>query len=154
MATKLAMHNGNPLQYSCLENPMDRGAWWAAVHGVAKSQTWLSYFTFTFYFHALEKEMATHSIIPAWKLWWIEKPGGLQSAGSLRVERDWAWTGEGNGIPLQYSCLENPMDGGAWWTAVHGVVKSRTWLKRLSSSSNILHLFIYIFSSKTTYTFL
>ena len=53
--------SGTPLQYTCLENPMDRGAWWAAVHGVAKSQTRLSNFTFTFLFHALEKEMATHS---------------------------------------------------------------------------------------------
>ena len=56
--------NGNPLQYSCLENPMDRGAWCAAVHGVVKSQTGLSNFTFTFHFHALEKEMATHSSLP------------------------------------------------------------------------------------------
>ena len=61
----LAEGNGNPLQYSCLENPMDRGAWWAAVHGVAKSQTRLSNFTFRFHFHALEKEMATHSRILA-----------------------------------------------------------------------------------------
>ena len=53
--------NGTPLQYSCLENPMDGGAWWAAVHGVAKSQTRLSDFTFTFHFHALEEEMTTHS---------------------------------------------------------------------------------------------
>ena len=60
--------NGNPLQYSCLENPMDGGAWWAAVHGVAKSQTRLSDFTFTFHFHALEEEMATHSSILAWEI--------------------------------------------------------------------------------------
>ena len=53
--------NGTPLQQSCLENPMDGGAWWAAVHGVAKSRTQLSDFTFIFHFHALEKEMATHS---------------------------------------------------------------------------------------------
>ena len=57
--------NGHPLQYSYMENPMDRGAWWAAVHGVAKSQTLLSDFTFTFYFHVLEKEMATHSSLLA-----------------------------------------------------------------------------------------
>ena len=57
--------NGNPFQYSCLENPMDGGAWWAAVHGVAKSQERLSDFTFTFHFHALEKEMATHCSILA-----------------------------------------------------------------------------------------
>ena len=60
--------NGNPLQHSCLEHPMDGGAWWAAVHGVARSQTWLSDFTFTFHFHALEKEMATHSSVLAWRI--------------------------------------------------------------------------------------
>ena len=60
--------NGTPLQYSCLENPMDGGPWWAAVHGVAKSQTWLSDFAFTFHFHALEKEMATHSSVLAWRI--------------------------------------------------------------------------------------
>ena len=68
--------NGTRLQYSCLENPMDGGAWWAAVHGVAKSWTRLSDFTFTFHFHTLEKEMATHSSVLAWRIpmdrraWW------------------------------------------------------------------------------------
>ena len=80
--------NGHPLQYSCLENPMDRGAWRATVHGVAKSRTRLSDFTFTFHFHALEKEMATHSSILAWKIPWTEEPGGLQSMGSQRVGHD------------------------------------------------------------------
>ena len=60
--------NGTPLQYSCLENPMDGGAWWAAVHGVTKSRTRLSDFTFIFRFHALEKEMATHSSVLAWRI--------------------------------------------------------------------------------------
>ena len=60
--------NGTPLQYSCLENPMDGGAWWAAVRGVAKSRTRLSDFTFTFHFHALEKEMAAHSSVLAWRI--------------------------------------------------------------------------------------
>ena len=60
--------NGTPLQYSCLANPMDGGAWWAAVHGVTKSQTQLSNFTLTFHFHALEKEMATHSSVLAWRI--------------------------------------------------------------------------------------
>ena len=78
---------------------MDGGAWWAAVHGVAKSQTRLSNFTFTFHF-------------------------------SLSC------IGEGNGNPLQYSCLENPRDGGAWRAAVYEVTQSRTWLKWLSSSSS------------------
>ena len=77
--------NGTPLQYCCLENPMDGGAWWAAVHGVAKSQTRPSDFTFTFHFHALEKEMATHSSALAWKIPWMEEPGRLQSMGSRRV---------------------------------------------------------------------
>ena len=78
--------NGTPLQYSCLENPMDGGAWWAAVHEVAKSCTWLSNFTFTFHFHALEKEMATHSSVLAWRIPRTAEPGGLLSMGSHRVK--------------------------------------------------------------------
>ena len=81
--------NGNPLQYSCLENPMDGAAWWATVHGVAKSQTRLSDFTFTFHFHASEKEMATHSSVLAWRIPGTEEPG-LQSLGSQRVGHNWA----------------------------------------------------------------
>ena len=73
--------NGSPLQSSCLENPRDRGAWWAAVHGVAKSRTWLNDFTFTFHFHALEKEMATHSSVLAWRIPGTEEPSGLLSMG-------------------------------------------------------------------------
>ena len=69
--------NGKPLQYSCVENPMDVGAWWAIVHGVATSRLRLSDFTFTFHFHAVEKEMATHSSTLAWKSPWTEEPGGL-----------------------------------------------------------------------------
>ena len=80
--------NGSPLQYSCLENPVDRGAWWAVVHGVAKSRTRLSDFTFTFHFHALEKEMAAHFSTLAWKIPWMEEPDSLQSMGSQRVRHD------------------------------------------------------------------
>ena len=80
--------NGTPLQYSCLENPMDGGAWWAAVHGVVKSRTRLSSLTFTFHFHALEKEMATHSSVLAWRIPGMVEPDGLQSMGSLRVRHD------------------------------------------------------------------
>ena len=80
--------NGTPLQYSCLENPMDGGAWWAAVHGVAKSRTRLGDFTFTFHFHALEKEMATHSSVLAWRIPGTGEPGGLPSVGSHRVGHD------------------------------------------------------------------
>ena len=77
-----------PLQYSCLENPTDRGAWWAAVHGVPKSRTRLCDFTFTFHFYALEKEMAPHSSILVGKIPWTKEPGRLQSKGSLRVGHD------------------------------------------------------------------
>ena len=80
--------NGSPLQYSCLENPMDGGAWWAAVHGVARSQTRLSDFTFTFHFHALEKEMVTHSSVLAWRIPGTGEAGGLPSVGSHRVGHD------------------------------------------------------------------
>ena len=82
--------NGNPLQYSCLENSMDGGAWWAAVHGVIRSWTRLSDFTFTFHFHALEKEMATHSSVLAWRIpgtgepWWAAVYGIAQSWTRLK----------------------------------------------------------------------
>ena len=92
----------------------------------------------------LEKAMAPHSSNLAWKTPWMEEPGGPQSMGSLRVGQDSVtslslftfmhWRQNGN--PLQCSCLENPRDGGAWWTAIHGVAQSRTRLKRLSSSSS------------------
>ena len=83
--------------------------------------------------------MAPHSSTLAWKIPWMEVPGGLQSMGSIRVGHDWttslSHTGEGNGNPLQCSCLENPRDGGAWWAAIYGVAQSQTRLKRFSSSS-------------------
>ena len=88
--------------------------------------------------------MATHSSTVAWKIPWMEEPGGLQSMGSVRVRHtteqlhfhfSLSCLGEGNGNPFQCSCLENPRDGGAWWAAVSGVAQSQTRLKRLSSSS-------------------
>ena len=87
--------------------------------------------------------MAPHSSTLAWKIPCMEDPGRLQSVGSLRVEHDWVtslslftFIGEGDGNPLQCSCLENPRDGGAWWAAIYGVIHSRTRLKWLSSSSS------------------
>ena len=84
--------------------------------------------------------MAPHSSTLAWKLPWTEEPGRLQSMGSQRVRNNWATSlslsciGEGNGNPLQCSCLENPRNGGAWWAPIYGVAQSQTRLKRLSSS--------------------
>ena len=112
--------------------------------------------------------MATHSSTLAWKIPWTEEPGGLQSMGSLRVRHDWATSlslftftfhfhfslsciGEGNGNPLQYSCLEDPRDGGAWWAAIYGVAQSRTWLMWLNSSSSSSKTFIYCLLMKGTW---
>ena len=88
LAQCLGEGNGTPLQHSCLENPMGGGAWKAAVHGVAKSRTSLSDFTFTFHFHALEKEMATHSSVLAWRIPGMAEPGVLPSTGSHRDRHD------------------------------------------------------------------
>ena len=134
---------------------MDGGARWAAVHGVAKSRTRLSNFSFTFHFHALEKEMATHSSVLAWRIPGTGEPGGLPSMGPHRVSHDWSNLAAGgsagkesacnvgdrssipglgrspeesNGYPLQYSGLENSMDRGAWQAAVQGIAKSWTQL--------------------------
>ena len=88
--------------------------------------------------------MAPHSSTLAWKIPWMEEPGGLQSMGSLELDMteqlhfhfSLSCIGEGNGNPLQCSCLENPRDGGAWWAAVSGVAQSRKQLKQLSNSSS------------------
>ena len=88
MLEKAGEGNGTPLQSFCLENPTDGGAWWSAVHGVAKSRTQLSDFTFTFHSHALEKEMATHSSVLAWRIPGTWETGGLRSMGSHRVGHD------------------------------------------------------------------
>ena len=114
----------------------------------------------------LEKAMAPHSNTLAWKIPWMEEPDRLQSMGSLRVGHDWATSlslftfmfGEGNGSPLQCSCLENPRDGGAWWAAVCRVAQSQTWLKGLSkmrsywSNSCVLSLFSRVWLFVTPWT--
>ena len=88
------------------------------------------------------KAVVLHSSTLAWKIPWMEEPGGLHSMMSLRVRHDWAISlscaGEGNGNPPQCSCLENPRDGGAWWAAIYGVAQSRTWLKQLSNMKSIM----------------
>ena len=103
-------------------------------------RTWSQYFDVLTL--EMEKAMAPHSSALAWKIPWMEEPGRLQSMRSLRVGHNWATSlsriREGNGNPLQCSCLENPRAGGAWWAAVYGVAQSRTRLKQLSSSSSNL----------------
>ena len=115
---------GSPIytyMYSCLENPMDGGAWQAIVHGVSKNRTRLSDFPFTFHFHALEKEMATHSSVLAWRIPGTGEPGGCRLWGHTELDtteatqqQQHSYIGEGKGNPLQQSCLENPMDRGSW----------------------------------------
>ena len=103
--------NGNPLQYPRVENPMDGGAWQAAVHGVAKSQTRLSDFTFTFHFHALETETATHSSVPAWRIPGMAEPGGLPSMGSHRVRHNLAAAAAAAWAQLLHSMWDLPTSG-------------------------------------------
>src|SRR5574340_830361 len=98
--------NGNPLQCSCLENPRDRGAWWAAVHGVARSRTRLSDFTFTFHFHALEKETAIHSSVLAWRIPGMGEPGGLPSLGSHRDRKSTRLNSSHQKISYAVFCLK------------------------------------------------
>ena len=90
LVCSLLSNNGTLLQYCCLENPTDGGAWWAAVHGVTKSRIPLSDFTFTFHFHASEKEMANHSSVLARWIPGMGEPGGLPSMESHRVVHDWS----------------------------------------------------------------
>ena len=126
--------NGNPLQYSCLENPADRGAWWATVHGVTKSQTRLSDFTFTFHFHTLEKEMATHSSVLAWRIPGMREPGGLLSMGSHRVGHDWsdlaavAWP-----IVPQYRNSHSQVKHGFHWLSIQCAITGPTLLTAVKS---------------------
>ena len=121
--------NGKPLQYCCLENPMDGGAWWATVHGVATSRLRLSDFTFTFHFHAMEKEMATQSSVLAWRIPGTAEPGGLLSIGSHRVGHDWSDLAAAAGVELFDTYM------------VWDIVRSRQVHKTvLSNHSNFIHV--------------
>ena len=107
--------NGTPLQYCCLENPMDGGAGWAAVHGVTRSRTQLSDFTLTFHFHALEKEMATHSSVLAWRIPGTGEPSGLPSMGSHRVGHDWSDLAAAWRVGLWGVWSAQAQFSGWWW---------------------------------------
>ena len=149
--------NGNPLQCSCLESPRDGGAWWAAVYGVAQSRTRLKQLSSSSSIYPMYTYIYVF-VFPytcIWRRQWHPTPvllpgkshGGRSLVGCSpwgRYESDTterlhfhfslSCIGEGNGNPLQCSCLENPRDRGAWWAAIYGVTQSRTRLKRLSSS--------------------
>ena len=131
--------NGNPLQCSCLENPRDGAAWWAAVYGVAQSRTQLKRFSSSsiYQWHPtpvlLPGKSHGQTSLVGCSPWGREESGKTER---LHFHFSLSCIGEGNGKPLQCSCLGNPRDGGARWAAVYGVTQSWTWLKRLSSSSS------------------
>ena len=110
--------NCNPLQYCCLENPRDRGAWWAAIYGFARSRTWL-------------KRLSSSSSLKCFQVGTVIK-NPLANTENTRDEGPISVLGKSprvrNGNSLQYSCLENSTDEGAWWATVHGVAKNQTWL--------------------------
>ena len=147
---------GTPLQYPRLESPMDGGAWWATVQGIATTQTRLSDFTFTFHFHALEREVATHSSVLAWRIPGMGEPGGLPPMGSHRVGHDCSdlaaetanagnikdpWVGK---IPWRRKQQPTPVFllGECSWTEELGGLQSvglqrvKTRLKRLSTQAH------------------
>ena len=107
--------NGKPLQYSCLENPREGGGWWSAVYGVAQSRIRLKRLSSRSSNLQFQGQVIPSSLSP-----------------TLGIAQLRSWLREGNGNPLQYSCLENPVDRGTWWAAVHRVTQSRTQLKQLS----------------------
>ena len=127
--------NGTPPQYSCLENPMDGGAWWAEVQGVAKSWTRLSDFIFTFHFHPLEKEMATHSSGLAWRIPGTGETGGLPSMGSHRVGHDWSDLAAAAAAATLYLCV---------WVCVceRGRERERVWTYIFSVCNYIFYMYL------------
>ena len=147
--------HGNPLQHSCLENAMDRGTWQATVHGVAKSQTQLKQLSMHAH-HLVHIYLITVSLyiltafiqflllLPQWRTWASLVAQRLKHLPAMQESwvRSLSWEdplAEGNGNPLQYSCLENPMGRGAWWAILHGVAKSRTRLSDFTFFQIILN---------------
>ena len=138
--------NGNPLQYSFLENPTDRGAWQAAVYGITKNWTWLSDWTPSCRIRGYPPSVWPHlnQLLLQWPCFQTRSHSevrtqhgssdGKESACSVGTPGSIPGLGRSpggeNGYPFQYSCLENSMDRGAWWATVHGVAKSRTWLSK------------------------
>ena len=127
--------NGNPLQCSCLENPMDRGAWWAAVYGVAQSRTRPKRLSSSSSSSSSNLDLGEGNGNPLQcsclenpmdrVAWWAAVHRVSQSRTRLKQLSMHGCTGEGNGNPFQYSCLENPRDRGAWWAAVYGAAQSQ-----------------------------
>ena len=145
--------NSNLLQCSCLENPRDSGAWWAAIYGVAQSRTRLKRLSSSSSSRVWVRKIPwrrqwqhTPVFLPRKSYGWKSlvgcSPWGLEELDTterLHFHFSLSCIGEGNGHPLQCSCLENPGDGGAWWAAVYGVAQSWTRLKQLSSSNNNIY---------------
>ena len=134
--TNTGESNGTLLQYSSLENPMGRGAWWAVVHGVATSRTRLSDFTFTFHFPALEKEMATHPSVLTWRIPGTGEPGGLPSMGSHSVGRDWS-----DLVAAAAAVIKNPPANAGDvrnTSSIRGSERSPGWGGHMATHSSIL----------------
>ena len=143
--------NGTPLRYPCLENPMDGGAWWAAVHGVARSQTQLRDLTFTFHLHALEKEMATHSSVLAWRIPGTGEPGGLPSMGLHRVGHDWSDLAAvaAAAVTPEEHLLSFPLYRLRYWDReVKQFIQVYEAIKRRSQDFNILVFFLFLLIDK------
>ena len=137
--------NGNPLQYSCLERFVDRGAWLVAAYGVAQSWTWLkrlSSSSSSYCFNSCSIKWRCLFTFFQVKTRWLQHQVLLDYPFPISLRWTSNYLGEGNGTPLQYSCLENPRDGGTWQAAVYGVAQSQTRLKRLSSSSSSNYLLL------------
>ena len=134
--------NGTPLQYSCLANPMDGGAWWAAQSMGSLRVKRLSDFTFTFHFHALEKEMATYSSVLAWRIPGTGQPGGLPTVGSHRVGHNWSDLAAAAAAILH--CVYVPQLSYpfiCWWTSRLPIIQSELSQKEKHQYSILTYIY-------------